>query len=48
MWRCTQLDFVSTDECIMEEMALEDEPFQPESHDFCVVEVSRGKSSCIA
>lgn len=46
VWRCTQLDFTSEDKRVMEEMALEEKPFQPEIHDFCVAEVSRGVYMC--
>ena len=41
-WRCTQLDFSTSDETVMEDMASEEQIFQPESHDFYVVEVSNG------
>lgn len=43
VWRCTQLDFTSSDESAMDEMANEDQPFQPELNDFIVMEISRGK-----
>ena len=43
MWRCTQLDFTSSDESAIGEMAAEEEPFQPELFDFMVIEISYGK-----
>lgn len=41
VWRMTQLDYVSSDECVFDEMKVDD-PFQPESHDFYVTEISKG------
>ena len=35
------MDFTTTNESVLEEMALE-QTFQPELHDFVVVEISRG------
>ena len=42
VWRCTQLDFISTDENVLEEMAAEEQVFQPETHEFTVVEIREG------
>jgi hypothetical protein len=42
VWRCTQLDFITMDETVLEDIASEEEPFQPELHDFFVSEVSKG------
>ena len=42
VWRCTQLDFTSSDENVLEEMSLEEISFQPENHDFLVAEISKG------
>jgi hypothetical protein len=42
VWRCTQLDFISTNESALEEMALEEKSFQPEDHDFFVAKISKG------
>ena len=46
VWRCTQLDFSTSDETVLEDMASEEESFQPELHDFFVVEVNQG-NGCI-
>ena len=43
VWRATQLDYVSSDECIIDEMESEETPFQPEQQNFCVTEISSGK-----
>lgn len=42
VWRCTQLDFSTSNDSVLEEMASEEQLFQPELHDFFVVEVSNG------
>ena len=42
VWRCTQLDFATSDQTVLEDMVLEEQIFQPELHDFIVVEVSQG------
>lgn len=42
VWRCTQLDFCSSDENVIEEMASEKLLFQPELHSFVVVEIAKG------
>ena len=45
VWRCTQLDFTTSNESVLEDMASEEQPFQPELHDFFVVEISKGDVS---
>ena len=42
VWRTTQLNFITSDDLAIEEMVAEDAPFQPEAHDFMVVEVRKG------
>ena len=42
VYRATQLDYVLSDEAIVEEMGNEDHQFQPELHSFCVKEISNG------
>lgn len=41
VWRTTQLDYVSDDDSVYEDMAQEDQ-FQPETHDFYITEISQG------
>ena len=39
VWRATQLEYASADNLVLDEMAMEDSAFQPEAHDFIIVEV---------
>lgn len=41
VWRATQLDFVSDDDSILEEILNEDE-FQPEAHQFYITRIFHG------
>lgn len=43
VWRTTQLDYVSNDECAVREMSSEKHQFRPDLHNFCVTEISSGK-----
>ena len=41
VWRLTQLDYVSSDDVVHDDIKMEDN-FQPELHDFYVTEISHG------
>ena len=42
VWRATQLDYVSNEESVLRDLKME-EHFQPELHDFYVMEISKNK-----
>ena len=44
VWRATQLDYVSSDDTVIEEMGNEERPFQPEEQNFRVMEILSGNS----
>ena len=42
VWRVTHMETIDSDQCVLQQISKEVEPFQPEQHGFIVVEIYKG------
>ena len=42
VWRVTHMETIDSDQCVLQQISREVEPFQPEEHSFIVVEIYKG------